>query len=117
MARLHEGRYVDDIPAQSPTRAQYLNGECTHREFYGAVVKDAGIRYTPEDFIVQRAMESKDGHYNDIPLTAWDAEAAVARPAISRALKAHGDFWSLAGGLCVVKEAVRQVIERTQRGK
>lgn len=31
------------------TRADYMAGRCTHCEFYGEIVKDAGIRYREDD--------------------------------------------------------------------
>jgi hypothetical protein len=93
------------------TRKDYMSGTVTHQQYYGSVVKAAGIKFDSDDPIVQRAKGSVDPHYNDIPLGRWDAMALFARPSIAAALKQHDDGWSLAGGVCTMKEAVRQAVE------
>lgn len=90
----------------------------THREFYGAVVETAGIAFQdPGDPLVlraQRALANGDEHLNTIPLEGWDRMALVYSSQIGRALKLHGDGYSLGGGVCVLKEAVRQAVERLE---
>ncbi len=95
------------------TRKDYLEGRCSHRDFYGQIVERAGLVFPSDHALVQRARRSTDPHYNDIPLALWGSAAVSAKPAITRALKETGDFWSLAGGVCTIKEAVRRVVERT----
>lgn len=95
-----------------PTRLDYLEGRATHREFYAAIVKEAGILFHGEHDIVQRALQSTDEHYNNIPIKVWDGVAAGFSGAAATALRKHGDYPTLAGGVCIAKEAVRQAVER-----
>lgn len=114
MAMLNDkGEWVDNQPTTAtPTRADYIAGRCTYEEFYGAVAKDAGVNFNADSWLVKQALVSTDEHYNDIPINRWDAAAAGYRTQIVAALKARGDFWSLSGGLCTMKAAVKQAIEK-----
>jgi hypothetical protein len=96
------------------TRKDYLDGKATHRQYYGQIVKLAGISFSKDSKIVERCKNSKDPHYNDIGLPAWDVMAASRAPHIQTALKKCGDFFTKAGGVCVMKEAVRQAVESTE---
>ena len=96
------------------TRNDYMSGAVTHRHYYASIAKSAGIQLSPEHDMVRRALQSKDEHYNDIPLGAWDTAALAVKFAIARAMEEHSDSWSLAGGVCTVKEAVRQAVEAIQ---
>lgn len=107
----------DNVPFAPITRADYMAGRATHRQYYADVVKTAGISYHVEDALVERAAESTDPHYNDIRLRTWDCEAAFKRSFLSRAFKVHGDFYTDAGGVCAIKEAVRQAVERRLASK
>lgn len=94
----------------TPTRQDYMQARCTFAEYYSAVAKTAGVRFSAKDRIVQDAARSSDPHYNDIPLRRWDAIAASI-PALGAAFQSHGDFYSLAGAVCVAKQAVRNAVE------
>lgn len=96
------------------TRKDYLDGKVTHREYYASICKAAGIAFGDASKIVERCRNSKDPHYNDIPLWEWDSMTVGGRRALSRALEAHGDFYSDAGGVCAYKEAVRQAVDRSR---
>ena len=54
------------------TRKQYMDGECTHDQYYDQFVtqelKNTVLRSIPEKQIVM----SKDESFNDIPLRSWD---------------------------------------------
>ena len=106
---------------KSPTRAEYLDKKCTHREYYGSIVKDARIFFDKQDRIVQQAMLCEDqkhfntvGHENGIPLHVWDRLGSdlSLRGRMSRACRERGDYLTAAGIVCILKEAVRQAIER-----
>lgn len=93
------------------TRKDYMEGRVTHEQFYSSVAKTAGISFERSDLLprVKAALEAGDEHLNSIPLALWDNRAAnpVTRANISRALKEHGDFFSLAGGVCTLKQAAK----------
>lgn len=95
------------------TRKQYMNKECTHREYYSQFVTD-NIRksvetYLGPDLIIKSLRE--DEHLNNIPLGKWDRmNCCISRSAFKEA----GGTYSLAGCVCVLKEAARQVAEMDQ---
>jgi len=93
-------------------RKEYLGGKISHRDYYGSIVNECGISFSKDDGIVLLAKKSNDKHYNNIPLGIWDAMAINNREMLSVAFRKHGDSYSLAGGVCVYKEAVRQATER-----
>lgn len=114
MSRLHEGKYVDDGPVEPPTRADYLNKVVTFEQYYRAIAKDAGVAFHPGSFLdrVKRALARGDEHLTSVPLAEWDSFSRGARQATAPAFKRHGDFWSLAGGVCVAKQAARDAAEK-----
>ena len=112
MARLEGTIFVDDPPAQcEPTRAQYMNKEVTFEDYYRAIARDAGVTFVnaPQEFLkrCKCALDSGDTHLNTIPIAQWDSYAYAAQRATSPAFKRHGDFWSLAGGVCIAKQMAR----------
>ncbi len=91
------------------TRKEYMDGVVSFADYYRSVAKDAGISFAsaPVEFLdrVEKALERGDEHLNTIPLSLWYYYAICAKHATMPALKRHGDFWSLAGGVCVAKQA------------
>lgn len=94
------------------THAAVLAGTVAHREYFAHVAKLAHIRFNADSILVQRAMKSTDPYFNDIPLDIWDMAARQVSAHISAALKQCSDFYSLSHGVCTIKEAVRQAVER-----
>ena len=91
------------------TRKQYLNGECTHRQYYGQFV-NAGTKARVLSGIGLEALKkSTDPHFNDIPLNKWD-NLVLHCPGSSGFAKA-GDYYTLAGGVSLLKEAARQILD------
>lgn len=92
------------------TRRDYLNRKCTHRQYYSQFVntntKNQLLRYIPKKEIVA----SKDPHFNDIKIRRWDAIPAIA--GTNDKMKKKGDYLTLAGKVCVYKEAAKQIKER-----
>jgi hypothetical protein len=89
------------------TRDQYLNGKCTHRQYYAQLVTESH-RLAAESFGIDnlRRAFAEDEHFNSIPLASWDARAGLRAD-----YKSLGDGRSLAGDVCILKEAARQLIE------
>jgi hypothetical protein len=52
---------------------------------------------------------SIDKNLNTIPLTEWDAIASNLFN-VSKKMKLAGDYLTLSGGVCIAKEAARQLI-------
>lgn len=94
------------------TRKDYIAGRATFTEFYRAVNATAGLvcRDKALLFKARAALDAGDEHLNSIPLRIWDMHAACAHLAVARALKVHGDSYSLAGGVCSMKQAARDAL-------
>ena len=96
------------------TRADYMAGTCTHRQYYAQFVTPHMLAQVVASIGAERLAKSKDPHLNDIPLATWDQLAGGMRTQLGREqLKLAGDFPSLAGAVCILKEAARQTLETT----
>jgi hypothetical protein len=90
-------------------RQEYLSGRVTFEEFYREVNRLAGIKFRADHWAVIEAKEALaqgDVHLNSIPLRDWDMMASAACRSLSKAMKELGDFYSMAGGVCAMKQAV-----------
>lgn len=102
------------------TRNDYMQGHATCQEYYAEIARESGIDYSNANIMprVCRAIESGDVHLNSIALTCWDTRAIFTRERITPALKARGDNYSLAGGVCTHKAAARVAYDRLKgKGK
>ena len=91
------------------TRIQRLNNACTHEQYFNQfvtpeVLSTVANRFSKASLI--KAIEA-DHHLNNIPLSKWDSVAFIIRPHVSHLLKDAGDFYTLAGGVCIAKAAAR----------
>ena len=81
------------------TREQYMNHKATHREYYGQFVNDNIKQVVARRIGLKRILNSQDEHFNDIPLQEWDNVSPVANVS------------TLGEGVCIVKEAAKQLQE------
>jgi len=99
------------------TRDEYLethrpeNGFAVHREYYAQFVS----AHTIDHIVSMMNGATLEGaseltHLNDIPLSLWDV-AAINMP-MRVTFRSLGDTPSMAGKVCIAKEAARQYIER-----
>ena len=101
------------------TRDEYMkdsqtDGPAAHRRYYGQFVTP-GTKYRVLSAIgLDRLMKSTDPHLNDIPLELWD-RLTPQLPGSGGFTKA-GDYYTLANGVCLAKEAARQIIEAQTKG-
>ena len=92
------------------TRKDYLNGKYNHRQYYGQFVNDNVKLMVIDKIGIKRILNSKDEHFNDIPITIWDN---IGLPyGIGELLKSAQDFYTLAGQVCILKESARQIKEK-----
>jgi len=105
---------MQEAESKPTLREQYLAGELTFTEYYRHVNERAGIKITDKDTIVRihEALAKGDEHLNSIPHTSWDGLAAPYKQRLSAAFKEAGDFWSLAGGVCALKQAARDAVSK-----
>jgi hypothetical protein len=89
------------------TRKQYLDGDCTHQQYYAQFVNAHITRMVSDNFSpeILKAAYAKDEHFNSIPLHEWDMLASWITPN----MKPYGDYLTLAGQVCIAKEAARQI--------
>ena len=85
---------------QNFTRAQYLNNECTHEQYYTQFVTPHIISVVKDNIginIIKKALQENE-NLNSIPLTRWDAVSmAIRNSATADALRNAGDYPTLAG--------------------
>lgn len=101
------------------TRADYMANRCTHRQYYGQFVSPAIKAVILRQIGRPVLMASKDGHLNDIPLAQWDAMSSNNKSLLAIPNELDSGFsdsngqriYSLGGGVCILKEAARQMIE------
>ena len=86
------------------SRQDYLSGECTHSQYYSQFVTPYLKRKTLQLFGFRIDPES-DPHLNKIPLECWDDLSTLVG---GKKFKELGDFRTLAGCVCVLKESARQ---------
>jgi len=88
------------------TRSDYLENKCTHAEYYGQfvtqLIKDGLIVRFGEEWLI--SAYKFDQHFNNIPLNNWGYYSNRDK------FKEFGDFYSLAGAVCVEKETARQIV-------
>jgi hypothetical protein len=103
------------------TRADYMaNSKTLYRPYYLELATAAGIDLSADLPLINRcrdALKAGDVHLYAVPLGSWDARALALQGPISRAMKERGDTWSIAGGVCVLKEAARAAAEAPPKGE
>lgn len=96
------------------TRDDYLRGCCTHREYYGQFVqestKELVIRFFGEQTLKDAWVMDPSFNTDITPLGSWDFLARQLGNRVKALLKDAGDYMTLAGGVCILKEAARQVV-------
>lgn len=90
------------------TRKDYMSNKCTHREYYRQLVTQ-DIKNHVARALPKSIAKSKDPSFNDIPLDTWDRIGSYAVPCGE--FKKLGDIRSMAGVVCVLKEAAQQIRE------
>lgn len=118
------------------TYAQYMADSHTlHWEYHAQFVRSWMKQATLDTIGLDALLSSTDKYLNDIPLDKWDrlvyydTNGSVKvqgrnvwtrerkwydKPRwaeVSSELRKAGDFFSLATGVCILKEAARQIIE------
>ena len=93
------------------TRQQYMNKEATHREYYSQFVTEGVKQRVKIAFKMKDLIEGQNQHFNNILLQWWDKLMPVVPFDINSKLKACGDYPTLAGVVCILKEGAMQIVE------
>lgn len=106
---MHRKEYLDVVFESRDHMARL------HRAYYSQFVtdeiKNLVIRYITRPKIEQ----SIDRYFNDIPLSLWDALVPKLPRSVEDQLREHGDYLTTAGGVCILKEAARHLLEESQK--
>jgi hypothetical protein len=100
---------------RSPTRADFMEKRVNFSTYYRAILTTAGMtRFSSSRITLERVREAlkTDPHLNNIPLVEWEGIAGASALWLSKAFKLHGDFWSIAGGVCAMKVLACWTVER-----
>jgi hypothetical protein len=102
------------------TRAEYMkesntNGMEAHRKYFGQFVTEGTKSRVISSIGLKRILSSTNEHFNDIPLVTWD-RLTPQLPGSAGFSKA-GDYYTLANGVCLAKEAARQIKEAHEASK
>lgn len=96
------------------TRKQYIQGDCTHREYYAQFITDEILVLVREGIGMEMILKSKQNeeHFNDIPLRVWDVLGNFIHTEQLRYKFARAnDFVSKAGLVCILKQAAFEIAE------
>lgn len=91
------------------SRQDYLDKRCTHEEYYTQYVTKGVLSTVARVISTDRIKKSTDEHFNDIPLYHWDTVLIPCPANVAWAMRHRGDFSTLAGMVCIAKEAARQI--------
>lgn len=95
------------------TRKQYLDNECSHRGYYSQFVTPYIKTLVFQTIGIESLLNSKDEHLNDIPLKKWDTLSGSRCNVLSIAEYPNDNkkYYCLSTGVCILKEAAKQIIE------
>jgi len=98
------------------TRKDYLNGACTHKQYYAQLVRPALVEQIILTFGMEKLTSPKnDGHFNHIDLKYWDTLTHNIEMPKQSDWKMVEDYPTMAGMVCVLKAAARMAVEQEQQ--
>lgn len=100
------------------TRKDYMTdperrekGEEPHRRYYSQFVNQRVKSQVQRSIGLEKLLNSTCPHFNDIPLQKWyDLNISPAKP-----MEDYGDYLTLAGQVCIAKEAATQIVEEYRK--
>ena len=99
------------------TREQYLNGECSHDQYYSQFVTEKIKQIVANSIGIPVILACKDPHFNTIPLKRWDSLEPIIKIFVNtdkiRKAENWSDPttypWSLATSVCIAKQAAKHI--------
>ena len=108
------------------TRRDYLDGKCSHDEYYAQLVRDSNAKsVVSSHFTVEelRDMYAQDEQFNKVPESKWFSHSIIGDKSHDLETwdtlglflcgvdwKKYGDGKSLSGIVCVLKCAARMIV-------
>lgn len=107
------------------TRKQYLADSANlHQAYYAQFLTDATRAVVVQRFGKEALLASKDPHFNDIPLAAWDMLAPRIRETCNTKLLGEAEdqppgryLWSLGTAVCIAKAVAREIRDNAATDK
>ena len=96
---------IENDRIQQTKRQEYLEGTLSHADYYVWLAEFIGVTTADVPANTRELQNSKDEHFNDIPLTRWDKQDINVRPKAF----AKGLAWSLSDTVCVLKALATQL--------
>jgi len=100
------------------TKEQYRNKECTHREYYAQFVTPWVKRIVKDRFGIEQLVNTPDQeNLNTLTLSIWDGLVPLLWMdfEICGLLKSANEWRTLGTGVCILKEAAKQLIEEAKQ--
>ena len=100
------------------TKEQYRNKECTHREYYAQFVTPGVKRIVKDRFGIEQLVNTPDQeNLNTLNLSTWDGLVPLLwmNFEICSLLKSANEWRTLGTGVCILKEAAKQLIEEAKQ--
>ena len=89
-----------------------INRRAHHRAYYAQFVTPAHFdRLKRLVGMIDKIKASQDPHLNNIPLSAWDILSVPLPAESAQRMRDCGDYPTLAGAVCILKEAANQIRE------
>lgn len=92
------------------TRQDYMNGLCSHDDYYSQFVNENIKLLVLERFNIEilQSAYAVDHHFNSLPLPIWDKLTLLF--SCNNEMKILGDYSTLAGKVCILKQAAKMLI-------
>ncbi len=100
------------------TKKQYHNKECTHREYYAQFVTPWVKQIVKDRFDIDKLVNTPDQeNLNTLNLSIWDGLVPLLWMdfKICSLLKSADEWRTLGSGVCILKEAAKQLIEEAKQ--
>ena len=107
------------------TRAQYMNKECTHREYYAQFVNKSMRDMVLRIITLTKLQQSREPFFNDVTrLQDWDCMKNATFHMLNMKQWRELNYpeyaglnsvgWSLSDNICILKEAARQLVDEAE---
>jgi hypothetical protein len=107
-------RAIMDSFSKDPEYAVNSKPACTklHRDYHAQYVSPEVRALVARNIPADELRASRDPYFNDILMRRWDRMVPGLPYAVVTLLRQNGDWLSPATGVCILKEAARQIVEQ-----
>lgn len=101
------------------TRQDYMNGHCTHREYYAQFVTPVTKSMVNNVINLSEVTNEKEfkALCKKLGLKVWDSLAGLLMINPSSKIRELGDIPSICGMVCTLKESALQLVEDQNQGE